>query len=326
LEERSVLFDEFEYLCANPDVAQAVSEGAFPNGEIHYEVWGKAEGRLLYDPNKSRVAKALFKVDKAGRGLEIGPSINPIAPKSQGFQVEILDHLSTYGLRTKYHDHGVNVDGIEEVDFVWSGEKLSALIGEVGCFDYIIASHVIEHIPDVISFLQECSLLLKPKGVLSLIIPDKRYCFDYFLPISTSGQFIDSYDLGRKKPTRGQVFDAYINSASTDSGSISWGENNLEKIKLTHASFDRISGLYEQASQDKDYVDAHCWRFTPTSFRLLISDLNYLSFINLNISSEFPTMGCEFYMSLQKGTFDPPLDRLEYLLKIDDELRGRSNT
>jgi hypothetical protein len=36
--------------------------------------------------------KSLFDVNKFG--LEIGPSFNPIVPKSEGYNVEILDHLN----------------------------------------------------------------------------------------------------------------------------------------------------------------------------------------------------------------------------------------
>ena len=77
------------------------------------------------------------------------------------------------GSFAKYIGSGVNVANIEEVDFVWRGEPLSQLIGRKGCYDWIIASHVIEHSPDLISFLGQCEMLLKDDGVLSLIVPDK---------------------------------------------------------------------------------------------------------------------------------------------------------
>jgi len=52
-------------------------------------------------------------------------------------------------------------------------------------FDYCLASHVIEHIPNPIAFFQSIAHLLKPGGVLSLAVPDKRYTFDFFQPAAS---------------------------------------------------------------------------------------------------------------------------------------------
>ena len=145
-------FNEAEYLEANPDVAAAVKEGNFRSGREHYEKHGESEGRMLKRlfGKASREEIVFHLLDKKGLGLEIGPSHNPIASKKNGFNVHILDHASATELRNKYQGHGVNLDNIEEVDFVWHGEALQGLIGKTGCYDWIIASHVIEHVPDLV--------------------------------------------------------------------------------------------------------------------------------------------------------------------------------
>ena len=311
-----MIFDEYEYLIANPDVMDAVENGLFSDGLTHYMLHGQQENRLLFDPNKSRIAQALYSINRQGKGLEIGPSINPIAPKALGFNVHIVDHLPTAQLKEKYKNHGVNIDSIEIVDFVWNGEPLSTLVRGENLYDYIIASHVIEHIPDVIQFLQECSKLLKPDGVLSLVIPDKRYCFDHFLPCSTTGQLIDAHDLKRIKPSRGQVFDSYMNASCTRSGSISWGIDNSEDLRTLHSDFEVVSELFIKSTVEGEYVDAHCWRFTPNVFKLLVSDLNLLKFIDMNILVEFDTKGCEFYMTLEKKKLNLNDARINILKNI----------
>ena len=59
-------------------------------------------------------------------GLEIGPLHNPVAAKRDGYQVEIVDHASTDGLRAKYaKDSNVDVTRIEEVDYVTDGRSTS---------------------------------------------------------------------------------------------------------------------------------------------------------------------------------------------------------
>ena len=295
-------FSESEYLTLYPDVAAAVKAGTFKSGYEHYEKHGKSEGR---QPNGlSPRERAVFHlIDKEGFGLEIGPSHNPIAPKKNGYNVHILDHLSANDLRVKYQGHGLNLDNIEEVDFIWAGQPLHELIGKKHCYDWIIASHVIEHLPDLISFLQQSEQLLKPNGVLSLVVPDKRYCFDYFQPVSSTGMLLDAHKQKCTHPTPVQVFDHFANAA-TANGAGAWspdykknggGSNGADA--LIHAIEQADAEWHKSITKD-DYVDVHCWRFTPESFALILSDINRLGLVKLVIQASFPTNGCEFYVSL----------------------------
>ena len=43
----------------------------------------------------------------------------------------------------------VNVDDIVEVDHVWGDQTLAECVGATGAYDYLVASHVIEHVPDL---------------------------------------------------------------------------------------------------------------------------------------------------------------------------------
>lgn len=238
-------FNEAEYLALYPDVAAAVKAGAFKSGRDHYLKHGKAEGRApsLASSRMPREDAVFHLIDQAGLGLEIGPSHNPIAPKKKGYKVHILDHASAEELRAKYLNHGLNLDNIEEVDFIWQGQPLPELIGKKHCYDWIIASHVAEHLPDLIAFLQQCEELLKPKGVLSLVIPDKRYCFDYFQPLSTTGMLLDAYAEQRTRPSQGQIFDFFANAA-TCKGAIAWSENQLggQMASSTTSLMPKVSG------------------------------------------------------------------------------------
>jgi hypothetical protein len=45
--ERGSGFDEREYLRCNPDVARAISRGQMQSGAIHYQGYGRREGRRL---------------------------------------------------------------------------------------------------------------------------------------------------------------------------------------------------------------------------------------------------------------------------------------
>lgn len=180
-------FNEFDYLDANADVKEAIALGQFSSAYEHYKLYGhKEEGRLLKRA-LSRKAKVFCLIDKSGLALEMGPSHNPLAPKKEGFNVKIVDHASAADLRAKYINHPINFDNIEEVDFASEGQPLSELVGSLDTYDWIIASHVVEHLPNLISFFQDCEKILKPDGVLSIVLPDKRYCFDHLRTLTSTG-------------------------------------------------------------------------------------------------------------------------------------------
>ncbi len=116
-----------------------------------------------------------------GVGLEIGTWCSPVCPKREGYHIEILDYASREDLQRELRQVSAwgqslhTEESIEEVDYVWSGEKYAALTGKKNYYDYIIASHVIEHMVDLISLFHDCSDIIKNDGILSLTIPDKRY-------------------------------------------------------------------------------------------------------------------------------------------------------
>ena len=202
---------------------------------------------------------------------------------------------------------------IEEVDFVWSAnQSLSELVGTVNCYDYIIASHVIEHIPDLISFLQSCEKLLTDRGVLSFVIPDKRFCFDYFNPITKTGELIDAWISKSKKPSPGKIFDHFSNASKKDQ--IAWSIDTKDDIELVHNFLD-AKGLFEFSMTHDDYIDVHLWRFTPASLRLIFEDLQQLGLLNLYVALEYDTVGCEFFMNLTKNVAHHNSDRLDLLKK-----------
>src|SRR5687768_3410790 len=88
-------------------------------------------------------------------GIEIGPLTTPIVGRDEG-EIIYVDHADTETLRRKYRDHPtVGVGCIVEVDAVWGGNTLQQAIGVGRKVDYVLASHVVEHVPDLIGWLEE---------------------------------------------------------------------------------------------------------------------------------------------------------------------------
>ncbi len=267
----------------------------------------------------NRNNKILRHITKDGRGIEIGPSHDPIAPKKKGYNVHIIDHLSRNKLIEKYTDHDVNLENIEEVDFIWQGQSYAELTGETKHYDWIIASHMIEHTPDFIGFLNDCDTILKDDGVISLVIPDKRYCFDYYRPVTGISKIIDSHFERSKYHTPGTVVEYFLNVASKD-GNLTWNKGTPRKCDLIH-SLEYASQQMKLAQKKNDYLDVHAWCFVPHSFRLIIHDLFCLGLIPFQEIEFFNTEGSEFFITLSRKGKGLDKSRQEMLDTIQSEIK-----
>ncbi|KOP23739.1 hypothetical protein AMR41_24740 [Hapalosiphon sp. MRB220] len=267
----------------------------------------------------NRKKKILRHIDKDGYGIEIGPSHNPIAPKNDGYRVHVIDHMSREQLIVKYRDHGVNLNKIEEVDFVWQGESYSELTGKTKHYDWIIASHVIEHTPDLIGFLNDCDAILKNDGVISLVVPDKRYCFDHYRPITGISKIIDSHFQQSTNHTPGTVAEYFLNVVS-QSGKIAWDSSTTGEYNFVHSIENALQGMKSVVNENA-YLDVHAWCFVPHSFRLIIHDLFCLGFIYFKEVDFYPTDGCEFYITLGRRGQGVNKSRIEMLEIIESEIK-----
>jgi hypothetical protein len=270
--------------------------------------------------NRHELIETLF--DRSGFGLEIGPSYNPIVTKSSGANIEILDHASQDDLRKKYvNEPAAVIDRIEPVDYVSDGRPMADVIGDRERYDYIIASHVIEHTPNMLGWLLDCQSLLKPSGRLVLVAPDKRTCFDVARPISSTGDVLQAYFEGRTRHSPGKLFDhlAYTGSRGSLAG---WRPDDTSDFafgnEISHAR-----AWYERATAQNEYIDCHAWQFTPSSLRLMLHDLHAAGFLGLKeavyrdpLGQEYP----EFYIVLSRDAEGCPVSRLELADRIRAEL------
>lgn len=273
----------------------------------------------------TRVDKLLRHIDKKGRGVEIGPCHSPVAPKKAGFDVHVIDYLGRDQLVEKYADHNhkhpefrVDLGGIEDVDFVWNGEPYGELTGRPKYYDWVIASHVIEHVPDLVGFLNNCDALLKDDGVLSLAVPDHRRCFDTFRPVTGLARVVDVHLRKDTAHSPGAVAEYGLNIV-TKGGGLTWGRDSEGGYEFFHPPQEARDSIDRAAAGA--YVDIHAWCFTPHSFRLILSDLHWLGFIPLREVAFAPTEvdDFEFFVTLGRQGQGPGIGRLEMLQQIKKE-------
>lgn len=215
-----------------------------------------------------------------------------------------MDHASQAELRVKYAQADVDVAAIEPVDTIWRDRPLheavpAALLGKV---DTIIASHVLEHIPDLIGFLESASHLVVPDGSLSIALPDRRYCFDCFRPWTTTGDLLDAHHRGLRQHSLKTAFNHMAYSAVVD-GQLAWGPRPVSLPVLLDpfpAAARTVASFQDQ--QDGLYADYHAWQFTPAGFRLALLELDELELTNWRIETLEGPENFEFFAMLRRGS------------------------
>ena len=248
-----------------------------------------------------RRERLLEGLSKSSKIVEIGPSYSPLAAKSDGWNVFTIDHADQSGLVEKYaQDKTVDISRIEPVDYVWQSGTLADAVPkpEHGTFDAFIASHVIEHTTDVVGFLLSAQSLVRPGGAIILAVPDKRKCFDWFRPLSSTGDALVAHREQRSRHTAKTHFDyaAFMIMKGQQAG---W-TIDFTAPPVPVYTFRQTIDFPERASSP-DYVDAHQWVFVPASFELIILELVELGLLDLRIEKVEEHIGTEFFAWLRRG-------------------------
>lgn len=235
------------------------------------------------------------------RGLEFGPLHDPLVPPNT-FNIKYVDHASTEDLCKKYeHDAAVDAREIVPVDFVWLDKPLRDSIFPFTAIGYAVALHVAEHVPDLIGWMLQIRSAIRKGGILALALPDKRYCFDYRRKSSKVSELIGAYARSEKRPTPGMIYDSRSNAVSHN-GAIAWYTWQTpprdEDLKFVHTKQEAFATA-AAAQNSGEYLDAHCWVFTPETFAETMGELKAIGLFPFNISELHGPDGHEFIAILE---------------------------
>ena len=208
--------------------------------------------------------------------------------RSEG-RVLYVDYADAAVLRETTKRDDVDPADIIDVDIVWGqGRSLAEAIGEKA--DYAVASHVIEHVPDLVGWLLEIRDTLKEGAVFGLAIPDRRVTFDSYRNDSVIAEVLEAYIQACRRPSARQIIEA----AAFSRDNVAWPDWRPNgKDSLPPSALSRLPRVFEWVEQSvapsSDYVDAHCWVFTPESFLALADALFAIARFPFVIEAFFPT-------------------------------------
>jgi SAM-dependent methyltransferase len=126
-----------------------------------------------------------------GNGIEIGALHSPLELPIHT-RVQYVDRLTVEQLRIHYPE--LSARPLVEPSIIDDGEKLSSI--DDGSQDFVISSHVIEHMEDPIQVLSTYVRVLRPGGTVFMAVPDKRYTFDARRPVTPFDHLIADHEIG----------------------------------------------------------------------------------------------------------------------------------
>lgn len=240
-------------------------------------------------------------------GLEIGPLAAPLVRKSDG-DIFYVDHADSDSLRAKYlNDPGVNIDNIVNVDGVWGNQSLQECLG-YRHVDYVVASHVIEHVPDLVTWLNEIHSVLRPAGSLRLAVPDKQYTFDYLRFETRIHDVLDAY-LRRARAPLPRMIIEHFGFTRIVNLQHAW-EGTIDPASLQpFTTLKDAVNIAQAAHADGSYHDCHCWVFTPLSFAELFVHMAELELLGFECENFIDTAFAEFefYVHLRPSEDRPKI-------------------
>ena len=252
-------------------------------------------------------------------GLEIGPREAPLIRREAG-PILYADYVDTETLRAGLHA-SLDPAALMEVDVVTGGGKLSAVMPRP--VDYIVASHVVEHVPDLLGWLADLREVLKPGGTLGLAIPDRRFTFDRFRQESTIAEAVEAYLLQYDRPSVRQIFDCAWHAVTMEvsegwRGGPDPAAASAYRMGKLPAALELVRGVHESGR----YNEAHCWVFTPASFLDLCGQAAALSLFAYELADFHPTEsgGYEFYAVLRR--MEPGGDAIGPIEKARKAMQG----
>jgi SAM-dependent methyltransferase len=298
MQERDRLIAERDALAAERDRLNAKMAGS-----VYERDQSTAHPSVKTAPSDRRAALCGLIDVRGGKGLEFGPLSRPIVRPDEG-DIRYVDYARTEALRQKYArspDH--NPSEIVDISYVWSDGSLREAIRDGTTFDYAVASHVIEHVPDVIGWLGEILSVLRVGGLISLAIPDSRYTLDRFRPTTTPAMLIDHWLRQARGHSPQQVFDYFSRIVNVGINEIIALHEGQDPVTERYHSDEFAMDRAREAVASDTYVDCHASVFTPRSFLATMRTLISLGLVEAELVDFYDTRfhGIEFMCFLQKS-------------------------
>lgn len=132
--------------------------------------------------------------------------------------------------------------------------------------DYVIASHVLEHVANPIAALVEWYRVLRPGGIIYLVVPDRRATWEHTRGLTSVAHMLEDFARGTTACDATHI-DEFVFEAD-------WSRYSPatppEEVPAKQAELAR--GMHEAVARGED-INIHFHTFEPSNLRALIETL-----------------------------------------------------
>jgi SAM-dependent methyltransferase len=228
-----------------------------------------------------------------GQGVELGPGHHPFPLPFGGATVRYVDRWEPTENRALFPELGEEAP-FPEPDVVANldTDRLTSIPS--GSLDFVIASHVLEHLAEPLGQIEEIHRVLRDGGTVLILLPDRHHTFDLHRQPTSLDHLIVEY---RQRVTT--VDDEHIEEfmRNTDAWSPDWSESERQDAMETHR---------------RRSIHVHCWsesEFLPVLEHTMTAMGMRWELLDTLFVEEVPG-SLEFGVVLRKTTLEVPREAL----------------
>ena len=153
-------------------------------------------------------------------------------------------------------------------------------------YGLVFSSHVIEHTMCLITHLNQVYDLLNDDCLYVLNVPDKRYCFDYFIPKSSIASVLEDFYSREGVYSLRTMIQSNLLTTHNDSAR-HWAGDHGDVRACDMGDFDSFKENVEKYPKD-DTTYYHNYQFTPDSFKDIMYYLKKLDYTSFDVHEIMP--------------------------------------
>jgi len=230
-----------------------------------------------------------------GSGLDLGPGHVPFPLPYPGTRAFLVDRWTPEQNRRLFPEPEMRDAVFPEPDVICDLATSSLDMFSSASMDFVVASHIIEHMPNPLGLLEGVHRVLRGGGVLVLLVPDRRRTFDRNRLPTPLDHVVADYERGEKHVDEEHVADSIAHLYDVEA--------------LSRSDRERI--FAEELARSPH---VHCW--TPGEFNEVlayaISPLGqHWELVEVLASDDWVPAGVEFGYVMRKSTADLSSDELK---------------
>ena len=190
-----------------------------------------------------------------GDGLDIGPLDKPFIPEStasdMNLNVETVDRWSPQDLERLFPE--LTNSTFKEPTHIFDVSAGGLGFASDGSYDFVICSHVAEHVANPFWLIQEAFRALRTEGVLYISVPDGRYSDDAGRKCTEYEELLDLFERKVSVVSDGKVLD-YLSAPRIKTG---WVLEAFENNAVTREVLDheRLRSFHVHVWDSESFVE-----------------------------------------------------------------------